>query len=441
MLDLLSKTWKLLLLPLFALAFFLGAYFFFYRGGQDRPLRADIPFEKIAAPSSSFSSLTTEVPLLQKGVLLVDGAHGNDFTKAEVSLLLSRVADRGYAIEFIGESSVFGRFRSLGFGERSSLLEEKLRRADSLAVILPNDSYSSQEVDIIERFVRKGGKLLLIADSSRDHQINSLSERFGIAFQPDYLYNSVEHDLNFQNIFVRNFRPDEITRGLGQIVLYGAGSIKSSGPGLAFTDGNTRSSILERPELLYPLVKGSDSHVLAVSDFTFMVPPQNSILDNDKLVSNIADYLTASDRKFELADFPHFFKGEVDILLGRSPLLEVGTELKSMLLSFQIGSEIRGVEDLTRDTVYLGLYGDVPNVAQYLDFAGIQVDGAVRTPFTPDLAPRGTAIILLHTSQKRQVMVILGDSPEALKSMVGRLRSGDFRRGLVGDFVGVFRSS
>lgn len=440
MLDLLSKTWKLLLLPLIALAFFLGAYFFFYRGGQDRPLRADIPFKEIAAPSSSFSSLTTEVPLLQKGMLLVDGAHGNDFTKAEVSLLLSRVADRGYAVEFIGEATFFGGFRSLGFGERFSKLEEKLRRADSLAVIIPRDTYSSEEVDIIERFVQKGGKLLLIADPSRDHQINSLAERFGIAFQPDYLYNSVEHDLNFQNIFVRNFRPDEITRGLGQIVLYTAGSIKSSGPGLAFTDGNTRSSILERPELLYPLVKGSDSHVLAVSDFTFMVPPQNSILDNDKLVSNIADYLTASDRKFELADFPHFFKGEVDILLGRSPLLEVGTELKNMLLSFQIGSEIRGVEDLTRDTVYLGLYGDVPNVAQYLDFAGIQVDGAVRTPFTPDLPPKGTAIMLLHTSQKRHVMVILGDSPEALRSIVGRLRSGDFRRGLVGDFVGVFRS-
>ena len=129
----------------------------------------------------------------------------------------------------------------------------------------------------------KGGKLLLIAEPSLNQEINSLAERFGIAFQPDYLWNMIEHDLNFQNIFIKNFRPDEVTRGLAQITLYVAGSIKSSGGSLAFTDGNTRSSIVERIEPFYPMVKTRDGLVLAISDLTFMVPPQNSVLDNDRL--------------------------------------------------------------------------------------------------------------------------------------------------------------
>ena len=203
-------------------------------------------------------------------MLLVDTGHGNSFTTEEVSALLSRVADRGYDVEF-------NRFGV------PQLLEEKLRKADSLAVIVPARPYSEEEVDVIGRFVKKGGKLLLIADPTRRNEINSLAERFGIAFQADYLYNTKEYDINFQNIFIRDFVPDELTDGLSQIALYTAGSIRSSEPHLAYTDANTRSNIVERIETFYPIVKRRDGRVLAISDLTFMIPPQNSILDNDRL--------------------------------------------------------------------------------------------------------------------------------------------------------------
>ena len=445
MLDLLSKTWRFLLIPLVALALFLGLYFSYYRGSYDPPPRVEIPFEEIGVPISSFGTFTEQAPV-QSGTLLVDGVHGNDFTKGEISVLLSRVADRGYDIEFIGEAGPFGGFRSLRLGERLPLLEAKLRQVNSFAVILPEDPYVRQEVDIIERFVNKGGKLLLIADPTRDHEINSLAERFGIAFQPDYLWNQVENDLNFQNVFIRNFRPDQLTNGLGEIVLYTAGSIQTSEVGLALADHNTRSSMVERTEPLSPIVKAGDGRVLAVYDLTFMIPPQNSIMDNDRLVSNIADYLTEGQKQFELADFPHFFKGDVDILLGRADIFDVGTEVKSMLSGFQLTSNVRGVEDLTRDSVFVGLYDDSSDVAQYLEVAGIQVSvagpggGTVRTPFTPDISLVGTGIIMLDTTKDRHVLVVLGDSKGTLLDMVRRLESGRFRSGLVSEFLGVYRS-
>ena len=438
MLGLLAKLWRLLLIPLVALAFFLGAYLFFYRGGYDPPPRVEVPFAQIPERSSSLGDFA-ESPTVQGGLLVIDDVHLNAFTPEEIGTLLSRVADRGVAIDFIGESSRASGF--LSQSDRRLLLEEKLRQADGFVVILPERSYPEEEVDIVERFVKKGGKLLLIADPTREHDINSLAKRFGISFQQDYLYNPVDYDLNFQDIFVSNFRADAITRDLSRVAFYTASSIRSNGPNLAFTDGHTRSSLTQRPESFSPIVKGRDGHVVAISDLTFMAPPHNSVLDNDRLIANVADFLTASDRSFDLADFPHFFKSDVDILLGSSSLFEDATRVKNLLQAFQIGAEIKGVEDLSGDTVYVGLYEDSADVVQYLDVAGIQVDGAVRTPFTSDIAADQSAIVLLHRVRDRHVLVVLGHSRSALTDIIGRLSSGSFRDGLLGDLVGVYNSS
>ena len=436
-----SKSWWLLGILLAAVAFFLAAYFWFYRdGGYSPPPTVAIPFERIAPPSSSFSTFS-EVPPLRRGTLLVDGAHSNGFSKGEIGALLSRVADRGYDVKFMGEANSSGRFGFFPGGLRVSMLSEKLREADSYAVILPEDPFGEQEADLVERFVQKGGKLLLISDPTRESQMNSLAERFGVSFRPDYLFNTREYDINFQNVFIRNFQPDQVTQGLGQVVMYTAGSIASKGPGLAYADGNTRSSMSESAQPLYPMVKEAEGRVLALADLTFMIPPQNSIVDNDKLVSNVADYLTESEREFELADFPHFFTDEVDILLGRSSLLELGTQIKGILSTFQIDGEMRGVEDLTRDAVFVGLYDDSAQVAPYLEVAGIQVGEVLRTSFTPDIAARETALMLMHRAQDRHVLLLLGTSEQALCGLIQRLQFDDFRDGLVGDTLAVYGGS
>ena len=306
---LINRFGRLGLLLVFGVGSFLVVYFYFYGvGGYDAPPPTVLPIEGITAPSSELR-LFDESPLIQKGTLLIDGIHGNDFTKSELAALISRVNDRGYEVEFMGTVGRFGNFSSLSESPRLTLMTEKLRRADSLAVILPIDDYTKEEIDLVERFIlRKGGKVLLLADPTRSHQINSLAERFGLAFQTDYLYNTTEYDLNFQNVFISDFREDEVTKGLEKIALYTASSIRTPNPGLAFTDGGTHSSMLEQIEPFYPLVKAAEGRVLALSDFTFMIPPRNAILDNNKLISNIADYLTSSQRSFELADSPGSLK-------------------------------------------------------------------------------------------------------------------------------------
>ena len=424
------------LLLIFGVIAFGAGYFFFYRGGYDPPPSANVTFQQLSPPAVPMGPYV-EHPASRTtgGLFLVDAIHKNAFTEREIAMLRSRVANRGYDVEFVGN------FDTVDEPDRLLQLEVKLRRADSFLVILPRVEYSEAEANLVERFVMKGGKLLLISDPTRPQEINSLAERFGLNFQPDYLYNQIEYDLNFQHIFVREFQPEELTTGLDAIVLYTAGSILSAGPGLAFADDNTKSSMGETSDGLYPLAWGNSRNVLSVGDLTFMIPPHNSLLDNDRLVSNIADYLTESSREFDLADFPHFFDGGVtngvDILLGQPTLLDSGTKLKMGLSDHGISSNIRGIEDLSRDTVFLGLYEDALQVGQYLQATGVRVGDTLGTPFDPDLDPDGTAVTVLEQDQDRHVLIMLADTPEALEAAVDRLLTGEFREDLVGNYVGV----
>ena len=426
----------LALLPIFAVATFAAGYFFFYRGSYDPPPSVNIPFEQITSPAvAPVAATASSVTQVQEGLVLVDDLHLNSFTESEISTLISMVANRGYDVEVIDISStVEGQ-------TRLQMLEQRLRRATSFAVMLPRTSYSEGEIDLVQRFVDKGGKLLLVSDPTRPNRINALAKRFGVEFRPDYLYNTVEYDLNFRHIFVRDFQPAPLTSGLDTIVLYVAGSIQSSGPGIGVSDTNTKSSLGEAAESFYPIALGSTSNVLAVADFTFVVPPYNSLLSNQQLLSNVADYLTDSQREFDLADFPHFYESSldnsIDIVLGQPSIWNIGLEMRTGLSDYGLSSRISGEEDLSRNTVFLGLYEDSRAVSQYLQAAGISAGDVLSLPFAPELDREDTSIALLHRDRDRYVLVVLADKPAVLSEALGSLFSGAFRNQLVNDYLGL----
>ena len=118
---------------------------------------------------------------------------------------------------------------------------------------------------------------------------------------------------------------------------------------------------------------------------------------------------------FDLSDFPHFYQngaGGIDILLGQPSLLNTGLQLKNGLSSYRLDSQISAAENLSRDTVFLGLYDDAPQVSQYLQAAGVRVDDTLGTPFAPELDLTGTAVIVLDRSQSRYALTVLADTPE-----------------------------
>ena len=435
-----ATTTKLLaslgLLILCAGIAFGGGYLFFNRGGYAPPATDKVVFSQ--AGSQDIPTNSAPEPLgttLSGGLLLVDATHRNSFRESEVAVLLSRIASRGGEVEFLGN------FRTTEEAARLPLFEESLRQADALLVILPRDAYTDAEADLVERFVRKGGRLLLVSDPTRSQQINSLAERFGVTFQPDYLFNQHENDLNFQHIFVREFQPEELTSGVNAVALYTAGSIQTSGAGIAFTDATTESSLHAPGGGLSPIAWGNSRNVLAVSDLTFMIPPHNSALDNDQLLSNIADFLTAGSRQFVIGDFPHFYPSGsgpgVDIIVGQPALLESGSALKNGLSEYGIAATLARSEDFGRDTVFLGLHEDALRVASYLQAAGVRVDDSLSGPFGEGLAPEGVAIAVLDPNRDRHVLIVLADTPETLGKTVERLLDGQYRQDLVNDFASI----
>ena len=433
-----SRLAAIALFPILGAVAFVIAYFVFYSGGVEPKPSPELGLEQISE-SALPPRVSADLPTgqLRQGLMVVDAQHGNVFTERELVNFVSRVADRGFEVEVLGS---FGRFPSAELAQiRLQQLSEKLRQADSYVVILPRLAFSPTEAAVVERFVNRGGKLLLVSDPSRLHNINALAKRFGVDFQPDYLYNTVDNDANYKRIFVRDFQPHQITAGVESISLELAGSVQSPGGGLAFTSEGTKSSLRDTGETLSPMVWGNDRNVLALADFTFMVGGNDSLLDNGRLLSNIADFLTDSEREFLLSDFPYFYGDSrdegIDILLGQPGILNTGLQLKSGLAGRLVASEFTSLDDPSRDSVFLGLYEDAAQVDQYLQVAGVRVDDTLGTAFAPELELAGTTLMVLDQGQDRDMLVILADTPATLNNAVARLLSGQFRTDLVSDFV------
>ena len=426
----------LILLVVFVGVAFAAAYLVFYRGNYAGPPRVEIDYVSHGVASANDGTQwTPSVGERSGGLVLLDTLHSNGFSSREILTLRTRVVAQGYDLELLGN------FARASEADRLDQYTERLREADSLIVITPLVAYSAGEVDAIENFVRKGGKLVMVSDPGRRDQMNTLAQRFGVQFRPDYLYNQVENDQNFQNIFVRDFQPDELTAGLDTVVLFTAGSITSSGPGLAVVDARTESAVAENNGDLYVMARAADRNVLAISDFTFMIPPYDSTADNDRLLSNIIDFATTSDRVFDLADFPHFYQtgpdDGVQILLGQPELLGSAANLKNGLEEYGISADIQGTEDVSRDTVFLGLHDDALQVRQYLQAAGVRVDDTVGMPSGLELDRAGTTLTVLDREGGRHVLILLADTPTALNGAVSALLSGRFRSDLVSEVIGV----
>lgn len=290
----------------------LGRGLFYYSGFYQAPPSELPSYEHIAVPAA-LSTEFSDVYEKGEGIILIDLAHDNAFDKEELNVLILRLVSRGLTIKFLSaedslkrellgkieveeplgeeEEELLGEEEEEPLGEE----EEELPRADAFIVVCPQWEFSKEEGETIDEFVNDGGKLLLIADPTRSSQINSISLQFGLIFESDYLYNMKENEINYRNIFVAEFKETELTKNIEEIALYTAGSISSADCGIAFVDQNTFSSLIETRQELSPVAQANESKVLAIYDLTFMTEPYNGILDNNRLIANIADWLASLD--------------------------------------------------------------------------------------------------------------------------------------------------
>jgi hypothetical protein len=216
--------------------------------------------------------------LTSGGVALLDLAHKNSFDLEELSVLLTRVVARNYTVKYLLDKAE---------------MNKSLKASSTYIVISPGEEYTEKEVDLVEKFIQDNGTLLLIDDPSRNSHINILSLRFGIVFNRDYLYNIILNDGNYRYVVFKEFAESNLTRGLDKVVLYVAESIAGDAERVFLPDSNTTSS--HGGEALSPVVE--KNRILAIGDITFLSPSYSLIHDNNRFISNIADFVTSSPRK------------------------------------------------------------------------------------------------------------------------------------------------
>ena len=388
------------------------------------------------------------------GLVVLDQAHGNQFTREELAALDGLLAARGLELRPLTEDG----------------LSDALRPADALVVIAPVRGYTTAEAQAVVDFVARGGRVLLVGDPTRYNiefdetdifappivetaqvPLNDLANAFGITFRGDYLYNTVENEGNFRNILLdgEGFGDGPLTDGLEQLVLYSSHSLQL-GPAavpLLSAGDDTWSSATDRPGgLTLAALSPAESdagQLLAVGDVHFLLEPYNTVYDNGAFAARVADFLAGGAADGGLARFPYFYDSPVDLTYSEDP--DLGPDALDEIIALQgafraLGLSLALADEPAagHDTLILGLYNRAEDVAGLLDAAGVELVISPAIAPAADAAPpanavrviqsdlgdvsmSGTALILLSDEGERQQVVVLAAGNDGLESAVGRL--------------------
>jgi len=458
-----DRTKLLLVLALVALPV-AGRLLWFHRGWYQPPEIPKIDESQMALPLPEYRPLADQ-PLETGGLVVIDLSHNNNLEVDDLTPLWDRLTARAVDIETLDGSS--------------DSLETQLRGAIALLVIAPTSNYTAEERDLIADFVEDGGRLLLAADPTRpvppeqeDEEepldlesiffpssavpaINSLANAFGLVYFDDYLYNLVDNEGNYRNVkFTVLSDEHSLTQDLETIVFFAAHSLQTDGLSLVNADENTLSSLRSGETGLTAAALAANGRVLALGDVTALTPSFHTIADNDRFLSNIADWLAAASREWDLKDFPHLFRGPVDLVqvsegsLDPRLIARSGT-LQELFQQARLTLSLRAAADPDHDTLFVGTFDNVDLVQGYLATAGVTIvlaeadeeeeesQDTIEIEGLGTLGLEGTTLYVVDRSADRVVVVAIAEDGEAAIQALERLTSVDFSGCVHGEGVTV----
>lgn len=458
-----DRTKLLLVLALVALPV-AGRLLWFHSGWYQPPEIPEIDESQMALPLPEYRPLADQ-PLETGGLVVIDLSHNNNLEVDDLTPLWDRLTARAVAIETLDDSS--------------DSLETQLRGAIALLVIAPTSNYTAEERDLIADFVEDGGRLLLAADPTRPvppeqededepldlesiffpssavPAINSLANAFGLVYFDDYLYNLVDNAGNYRNVkFTVLSDEHSLTQDLETIVFFAAHSLQTDGLSLVNADENTLSSLRSGETGLTAAALAANGRVLALGDVTALTPSFHTIADNDRFLSNIADWLAAASREWDLKDFPHLFRGPVDVVqvsegsLDPRLIARSGT-LQELFQQARLTLSLRAAADPDHDTLFVGTFDNVDLVQGYLATAGVTIvlaeadeeeeesQDTIEIEGLGTLGLEGTTLYVVDRSADRVVVVALAEDGEAAIQALERLTSVDFSGCVHGEGVTV----
>ncbi len=319
----------------------------------------------VSIESLSGLSETTSIEGGEGRLVLIDTGHGNGFDEAELAVFAGRLAGSGARVAVVDN------------------LESRLQEASGLLIIAPDQSFDPEEVQAIEAFVNKGGRVVIVGDPTRQGSvdaINTLTGAFGVIYQDAYVYNLSDNDAGFRNVSFTNFIGDNpITDGLSQVVFQTAFALRADEEASIITgDESTYTSGEETPGAVTVAALVGEGRVLTLPDFTFFTSPYNTFADNDLLLNNVAAFLLTGQRGFDLADFPFFFQDDTHIVYEDPVTLNATFEdtiaLRERLTEVGAPASLSEEIDTEAPFIYVGLYDQASEeVLSMLEEAGVVI--------------------------------------------------------------------
>ncbi len=277
-------------------------------------------------------------PDLRTGPVVVDFAHFNLVNPAGLQPLAAALAQRGLATRiWFSKVDPFLLESAGDIPDQSSELRDQLADASAMVVISPFFWWQTAEIDLLERFVSDGGRLLIISDpdvvGDAAVYMNLLAERFGVVYNDDYLYDTTRNDENYTHFFLDGFAgAGEALEG-STIAMYGGRSISGDVTAAARSAPTTRSSRRSGVSGFTTVAIGGDSgrgttgRVLALADFDVLTEPNVTRFDNQRLVDFTADFLAAAQRDAGVPDFPAALGKDVTLNIAMEGALNADTLL------------------------------------------------------------------------------------------------------------------
>jgi hypothetical protein len=420
----------------------------FYHG---LPNLARIKTPDYAAATIPVPPVSTTAPETIKQVagkvVLVDFVHANQFMPSEVENFFSELTRRGALVE-------------IDNGDPS--LANRLKFVSTYIVFSPASSFSTEEIKLVQDFVSRGGRLIVFTDPTRGQTtvdystgatislpdvdyVNPLLQPFGIAINKDYLYNLVNNEGNFRNIFFGKFGKDPLTAGLTRVAFYGVHSVQTlNGTSLVVGDASTLSSSTDAGGSLGGAALSQNGNVLAFGDFSFLLPPYNTVSDNNLLIGHIADFALGGTRTPGVADFPYVFERPVSVvptggLQMAADILSPMASLQNALQTTAITLTVNPEPAANSDRLVLGSFSASDGLTPYISSfkLGLDDSGTITLPDFGTISREGIGLLLYQHTATRNTLVLLTDLPSDLPSLIDLLASGDLSSCFIQGEVGV----
>lgn len=298
-------------------------------------------------PALAGQSANISTQPLRRGPIVVDLAHFNRLNPSSFQPLAAALAAQGVGMRFwISNIDVTAMDSFLDFPDQSEGLAAQLVDASGLIVISPFFLWSKQEIAQVEAFVANGGRLFLISDPDVQGDwatvTNMVAEPFGIVFNDDYLYDTVENDENYTYFFQKTFLDQASTLSDSRIAFYGGRSISGAVIDQVRSAPTTLSSLRSGLSDFVTVAIGgeaantSSGRVLAMSDFDVLTEPYVTRHDNRRILTFVADFLGNGQREAALVNFPTYLDKTVALVVDSSnginaQLLSQGAQLQQRL--------------------------------------------------------------------------------------------------------------